>query len=76
MAWNNFRGYGAPDRLLIEKLKYLKTALKSWRVMVSQVENGVLVGLRNKVEALDIAVESHTLLDTKKIKWREAKLKI
>jgi len=75
-TWRSFEGWGPPDRLLLNKLKFLKEEIKSWRRIEHEKETKDITDLRKVVSDLDLAAESRTLDSDELNLLRNSKLKI
>ena len=53
-AWENFNGGGPPDRILSDKLRAVKQAIKSWRRVQFEKESKELFDLKKKVDEIEI----------------------
>lgn len=47
-AWESFRGFGAPDRFLAAKLKFVKNSIRDWRQLESSKEQATLIQLKKR----------------------------
>lgn len=62
-VWNTFDGSGAPDRYLSDKHKFVKEAIRVWKRVEFDKECKDLVGLRTKVNDIEMLAESRLLSD-------------
>ena len=58
-----FRGYDTPDTILLNKLKYLKLAIRNWRVNAARKENNEIEIWKNRKAELELIVESRLLTE-------------
>ena len=75
-AWADFDGYGAPDRYLSEKLKFVKEAIKEWKWNDFDKEQKLLAELRENVNSIELLAEDRSLTDVEIADRRDSKQKI
>ncbi|XP_023768544.1 uncharacterized protein LOC111917117 [Lactuca sativa] len=68
-ASSDFKGYGVADSFLLNKLKFIKNRIRSWKAVNLSQEQVEIETIKNRMVDLDKKVERNDLNGSEKAEW-------